>query len=148
MHSFRSIIETTEKLIKNYNLLIFPGVGAFEQLFGLLRGEFEQKFSKNSNARGVARGGRGMLKLQFGWYINTKKQTSWGLKKFTQWLEKRKISCDIHTMSPAELNKMLPKFFAAAKANKKTDPTPSALTGILYEPLFTAQLQDNLFQGR
>ena len=31
--------------------------GAFEQLFGLGRGEFEQKFSKNSNARGVARGG-------------------------------------------------------------------------------------------
>ena len=26
--------------------------GAFEQLFGLGRGEFEQKFSKNSNARG------------------------------------------------------------------------------------------------
>ena len=30
--------------------------GAFEQLFGLGRGKFEQKFSKNSNARGVARG--------------------------------------------------------------------------------------------
>ena len=42
--------------------------GAFEQLFGLGRGEFEQKISKNSNARGVARGG--MLKLRFDWYIN------------------------------------------------------------------------------
>ena len=31
--------------------------GAFEQLFGLGRGEFDQKFSKNSNARRVARGG-------------------------------------------------------------------------------------------
>ena len=31
--------------------------GAFEQLFGLGRGQFEQKFSKNSNARGAARGG-------------------------------------------------------------------------------------------
>ena len=31
--------------------------GAFEQLFGLGRGEFEQKFAKNSNAQGVARGG-------------------------------------------------------------------------------------------
>ena len=40
----------------NSNLVIFPGVGAFEQLFGLGRGDFEQKFSKNSNARGVARG--------------------------------------------------------------------------------------------
>ena len=46
----------------------FPGVGtfdhlqwiydgAFEQLFGLGRGECEQKFSKNSNTRGVAQGG-------------------------------------------------------------------------------------------
>ena len=61
------------KLLKS-----FPGVGAFhhlewiyngafEQLFVLGRGEFEQKFSKNSNARGVARGG--MLKLRFDWYI-------------------------------------------------------------------------------
>ena len=30
--------------------------GAFEQLFGLGRGEFEQKFSKNSNARGLPGG--------------------------------------------------------------------------------------------
>ena len=44
--------------------------GAFEQLFGLGSGEFKQKFSKNSNARGVARGGRGrMFKLRFDWYI-------------------------------------------------------------------------------
>ena len=40
--------------------------GAFEQLFSFGRGEFEQKFSKNSNARGVARGG--MLKFRFDWY--------------------------------------------------------------------------------
>ena len=30
--------------------------GAFEQLFGLRRGEFEQKLPKNSNARGLPRG--------------------------------------------------------------------------------------------
>ena len=62
--------------------------------------------------------------------VNTKKQTSWGLKKFTQWLEKRKISCDLHTVSPTELNGILRKFFAEVKTNKKTDLTPSALTGI------------------
>ena len=33
--------------------------GAFEQLFGLGSGEFEQKFSKNSNAPGITRGGGG-----------------------------------------------------------------------------------------
>ena len=43
--------------------------GAFEQLFGLGRGEFEQKFFKNSNARGDCPGG--MLKLRFDWYITT-----------------------------------------------------------------------------
>ena len=48
--------------------VIFPRVGAFEQLFGPGRGEFEQKFSKNSNARGVSRG-ESMLKLRFDWYI-------------------------------------------------------------------------------
>ena len=42
--------------------------GAFEQLFRLGRGEFEQKFSKNSNARAVARGG--MFKLRFDWHIS------------------------------------------------------------------------------
>ena len=35
----------------------FPGVGAFEQLFGSGRGEFEHQCFKNSNARGVAWGG-------------------------------------------------------------------------------------------
>ena len=55
----------------------FPGVGAFdhlewtydgafEQLFGLGRGEFGQKFSKNLKSRGLP---RGMLKLRFDWYI-------------------------------------------------------------------------------
>ena len=42
--------------------------GAFEQLFDLGRGEFEEKFSKNSNAWGIARVG-GMVKLRFDWYI-------------------------------------------------------------------------------
>ena len=41
--------------------------GAFEQLFDLGRGEFEQKFCKKYKCPGVAQGG--MLKLQFDWYI-------------------------------------------------------------------------------
>ena len=43
--------------------------GAFEQLFGLGRGEFEQKFCKKYKCPGVAPGG--MLKLRFDWYIIT-----------------------------------------------------------------------------
>ena len=46
---------------------------------------------------------------------NTKKQTSWLLKKFTQWLEKRKINCDLLTVSPAELNGILRRFYAKVK---------------------------------
>ena len=50
-------------------------------IFGLESGEFEQKFSKNSNARGVARGG--MFKLRFDCYINIPKprrSCSWTYK--------------------------------------------------------------------
>ena len=36
MHSFRRILEATEML--NSNVVIFLGVGAFEQLFGPVRG--------------------------------------------------------------------------------------------------------------
>ena len=78
MHSFRSIIEATEKC---------PGVGAFDHLEWTYDGACEQrfwtafqprewgifqKFSKNSNTRGVAQGGGGgavMFKLWFDWYI-------------------------------------------------------------------------------
>jgi len=71
LHSFTNKIEATGKsrqLTRN-----FPGVeafanlkwtydGAFEQLFGPGRVEFQQIFSKDSN-------GRGKLKLRFDWYI-------------------------------------------------------------------------------
>ena len=44
----------------------FPGVGAFEQLFGSEKGEFERLIFQKSNARGVARvGGGGDVE----WYI-------------------------------------------------------------------------------
>ena len=44
-------------------------MGAFEQLFGPVRGKSAQKLFKNSNSRGVS---QGMLKLRFGWYIKNK----------------------------------------------------------------------------
>ena len=60
-------------------------MGAFEQLFSLGRGEFEQRFSKNSNARGVAKGGGGArgggLKLRFDWYIMATKPEFLASKK-------------------------------------------------------------------
>ena len=62
--------------------------------------------------------------------VNTKKQTSWGLMKFTQLLEKRKLSCDLHTLNPVALNWILRKVSAEVKTNKKTYLTSSALTGV------------------
>ena len=55
MHSFKSLTEATEKLIQYSGN--FPGGGAFEQLFGPVKSEFELNFSKNSNSRRIARGG-------------------------------------------------------------------------------------------
>ena len=49
-----SLIKATEKLKQQSGN--FLGGGALEQLFRPMRGKFEQKFFKNSNARGVARG--------------------------------------------------------------------------------------------
>ena len=57
--AWKKIIEATVKCpgVGAFDHLEWTYDGAFEQLFGLGRGEFEQKFSKNSNARGVAPGG-------------------------------------------------------------------------------------------
>ena len=71
------MIEATEKFPRGgaFDHLELTYDGAFGQLFSLGRGEFEQKFSKNSNARGFARwgGGGGMFKLRFDWYITSVK---------------------------------------------------------------------------
>ena len=40
------------------------------------------------------------------------------------------MSCDLHTVSLTELKGILRKFLADVQTNKKTDLTPSALTGI------------------
>ena len=58
MQSFRSIIKATEKFpgVGAFDHLEWTYDGAFEQLFGLGKGEFEPKVSKNSNAQAVARG--------------------------------------------------------------------------------------------
>ena len=55
----RSIIKATEKFpgCGAFDHLEWTYDGAFEQLFGLRRGGFQQKFSKNSNARGLPGGG-------------------------------------------------------------------------------------------
>ena len=69
--SFLSIIKATEKFPGDGGIWS-PGMDLWWGIWTPFRpqeGEFEQKFSKNSNAREVARGG-GMLNLRFAWYIS------------------------------------------------------------------------------
>ena len=61
---------------------------------------------------------------------NTKKCTSWGMKKFVTWLQKRDFQIDFKTVSEERLNELLRKFYAEVKTEKKGMLTPSALTGI------------------
>ena len=56
----------SEKL--NSNLVIFPRVGAFEQLFGPGRGNLNKNSPKIQMPRGLP-GEWGMLKIRFAWYI-------------------------------------------------------------------------------
>ena len=78
----------------------FPGGGAFEQLFGPVRGEFEQKFSKNSNARGLP--GR-MLKLRFDCYITS---LDWEASTASFWVSRLITLLDLDGFFSALVNSL------------------------------------------
>ena len=61
---------------------------------------------------------------------NTKRATSWGIKKFEKWFDKRKLKVDFNCVTPVELNELLRKFYAEVKSEKGQPLTPSTLTGI------------------
>ena len=61
---------------------------------------------------------------------NTKRATSWGIKKFEKWCNKRKLKVDFNCVTPVELNELLRKFYAEVKSKKGQRLTPSTLTGI------------------
>ena len=61
---------------------------------------------------------------------NTKRATSWGIKKFEKWCDKRKLTVDFNCVTPVELNELLWKFYAEVKSEKGQPLTPSTLTGI------------------
>ena len=74
-------------------------MGVFEQLFGPVRGEFEPKCFKNSNARGVAL--EEMLKLRFDWYIT---------KRENEGTEREALICQaLGYVNSAEVIERLPK---------------------------------------
>ena len=61
---------------------------------------------------------------------NTKRATSWGIKKFEKWCDKRKLKVDFNCVTPVELNELLRKFYAEVISEKGQPLTPSTLTGI------------------
>ena len=61
---------------------------------------------------------------------NTKRATSWGIKKFEKWCDKRKLKVDFNCVTPVELNELLRKFYPEVKSEKGQPLTPSTLTGI------------------
>ena len=62
---------------------------------------------------------------------NTKKQTSWGIRKFEKWCQRRRIVCDLAVIGATDLSGILRRFYAEVKTIKdKKDLPPSALTGI------------------
>ena len=62
---------------------------------------------------------------------NTKQQTSWGIRKFEKWCQRRRIVCDLAVVGATDLSSILRRFYAEVKTIKdKKDLTPSALTGI------------------
>jgi len=50
---------------------------------------------------------------------NTKRSTSWGIKKFEKWCDKRKLKVDFNCVTPVELNGLLRRFYAKDKSEKR-----------------------------
>ena len=48
---------------------------------------------------------------------NTLKATVYGMKKFVDWITKRGKTCDFHSISAADLNVLLRKFYAEVSFN-------------------------------
>jgi len=61
---------------------------------------------------------------------NTKRATSWRIKKFEKWCDKRKLKVDFNCVKLIELNELLQKFYTEVKSEKGQPLTPSTLTGI------------------
>ena len=50
----------------------------------------------------------------------TSSSTHWGIKRFTEWLEKRGKTCDFKTVTAEDLNTLLRKFYAEVKPSTKS----------------------------
>ena len=59
---------------------------------------------------------------------NTKRATSWGIKKFEKWCEKRTLKVDFNCVTRVVLNELLQKLYAEVKSEKGQPLPPSTLT--------------------
>ena len=50
---------------------------------------------------------------------NTKRATSWEIKKFEKWCNKRKLKVEFDCATPVELNELLRKLYAEVKSEKR-----------------------------
>ena len=59
----------------------------------------------------------------------TQRSTIYGIKKFTDWVQKRAKTCDFQTITAEDLNELLRKYYAEVKSAKPgVSLTPSTLT--------------------
>jgi hypothetical protein len=62
---------------------------------------------------------------------STNRATMYGVKKFQDWLTKRGKTCDFRTISAADLNELLRKYYAEVKSSKPGNSlTPSTLNSL------------------
>ena len=61
---------------------------------------------------------------------NTKKNTSWGLKVFRDWLNERDVDIEFEFLTPQELNKLLGKFYVDARTQDGSLYSKSSLNCI------------------
>ncbi|XP_067668298.1 uncharacterized protein [Haliotis asinina] len=71
---------------------------------------------------------------------NTKKQTCWGTKAFTDWASRRNINTDLKSVEAEELAKILRKFYAEYRTKKAELPTPSTLRSLRADPPFSRNI--------
>ena len=63
---------------------------------------------------------------------STKVAGEWGFRKLTEWLTRRKMVVNFHTIEPSSLAVILRKFYGEVKTKKRTSPSVSTLVSIRF----------------
>ena len=60
----------------------------------------------------------------------TARQTKWALKKFEDWMTKRKVDINMSEVEPTMLSGILKRFYGEVRGMQGSDLSPSTLVGI------------------